>query len=786
MKLNPESLARASSRHPWRTIVIWLAVLVSGGMAAGALLGPALTTDFNFTNTPEAKRADLILQEKLTGPDRATETFILASESGSVQDPAFLERVNRVLQDIAALGPGAVEAVPPRFPPAPETAADPLLSALGPFPSQEGNAVLFTVVMAGDVDTAAEHVADLEKIREGASGEGFEAYVLGQATSTEDFKKVSEEDLRFGESIGVIVALIVLVIVFGAIVAGVTPIVMGIFAIVVTLGIVALIGQLWRFSFFAPNMISMMGLAVGIDYSLFIVSRYREERARGRDRLDAIGASGATANRAVFFSGMTVVLALAGMLIVPTTIFRSLAGGAIVVVLVSVAASLTLLPALLGLLGDRINTGRIFGRKRDMEHGREGGFWDTITRGVMRRPIVSLVLSAGILIVAALPFFLQAHPEDAGRGIKSGMSGISSLPDEIPTKQAFNALITLFPRTGLDSPAQVVVLGSAEDPAIRQGISQLGALVADEPLLGTPEAPQVSPDGELTLINIPLAGEAVDTTSEDAVQIIERLRAEYVPEAFGSTGAEVLVGGETAFVKDFFDVSDRYTPWIFVLVLSLSFMLLTVVFRSIVVPIKAIILNLLSVGAAYGLIVLVFQQGDPNGSWIERSMNSVGRFVADISGFQRVSAIEAWLPLFLFSILFGLSMDYHVFLLSRIRERYDRTGDNAESVAYGLRTTGGIITGAAVIMVAVFSGFAMGRLTLLEQMGFGLAIAVLMDATIVRSILVPASMKLLGDRNWYLPRWLEWLPKVDVEGHEPGQEPVLVTEAETVPANVER
>jgi RND superfamily putative drug exporter len=534
---------------------------------------------------------------------------------------------------------------------------------------------------------------------------------------------------------------------------------MGIFSIAVTLGIIGLIGQLWKFTFFAPNLISMMGLAVGIDYSLFIVSRYREERQRGRDKLEAIGRSGATANRAVFFSGLTVVLALSGMLLVPTTIFRGLAGGAIVVVAVSVAASMTLLPAVLSLLGDKVNAGRVFGRKRDVEHGRPGGFWDQASRRVMARPVISLLLSATFLVALSLPFWFQSHPEDDGRGIKQGLSGITTLPDDVQAKQAFLALVEYFPESGANSPAQIVILDEATDPAVQQGIEALTAATADDPSLGTPSPPRSSEDGSVTLLEIPLAGAAVDTQSEAAVQAIRDLRNEYVPVAFDGTGVRVLVGGDTAFVTDFFDVSTDYTPIIFVIVLGLSFVLLTVVFRSLVVPAKAIVMNLLSVGAAYGAIVLVFQRGGLG----------IGEWVANLSGFQQVDAIEAWLPLFLFSILFGLSMDYHVFLLTRIREEYDRTGDNAEAVAYGLRTTGGIITGAAVIMVAVFSGFAAGRLTPLEQMGFGLAVAVFIDATIVRSILVPSTMRLLGDRNWYLPKWLQWLPKLNVEGREAGR-----------------
>ncbi len=758
--------------HPWRTVGVWVAVLAAGIASTFTLLGPALTTDVDFTNIPEAKRAEEVLQKELTGPDQVTETFIVIGEDAGVEDPAFADRVNDLLGEIANLGTGAVAASPSSFPPA--ATDDPLQAALGPFPSEDGNTVLFSVVLSGDLDEATEHVADLEKIREDASGSGFETLILGQATSSEEFKRISEEDIRVGESVGVVVALIVLVIVFGALVAGVSPIIMAIFAIAVSLGIVALIGQVWRFTFFAPNLISMMGLAVGIDYSLFIVSRYREERQRGRDKLEAIGAAGATANRAVFFSGMMVVLALAGMLIVPTTIFRGLAGGAIIVVLVSVAASMTLLPAVVGILGDKLNAGRILGWKRaDLEHGRPGGFWDRLSRGVMHRPVVGLVGASLLLVVLALPYFFQPHPEDDGRGIKQGLAGISTLPEDTQTKRAFDALVSHFPESGIDTPAQLVIQASdVSAPEIGSAIDAFGEQIANDPLLGRPTEPRVNQDGTVALVEVPLAGAAVDTQSEAATEVIERLRTEYVPAAFEGSGASVLVGGESAFIKDFFDVSDQYNPIILALVLALSFVLLTIVFRSLVVPAKAIVMNLLSVGAAYGLIVLVFQKGGP----------AIGESIANLLGFEQVEAIEAWLPLFLFSILFGLSMDYHVFLLTRIREHYDRTGNNTESVAYGLRTTGGIITGAAVIMVAVFAGFASGRMVALQEMGFGLAVAVFMDATIVRSILVPSAMKLLGDRNWYLPKWLQWLPKLDVEGHEPGRVVVPDSPAELVQA----
>jgi len=747
-------------------MIIWFLILVAGIASLATLLGPALTTDFDFTNTPEAKRAKELLEERGLQDESISETFVVAGESdGAVQDPAFVERVNGLLSDLQGLGPDVVAAVPKSFPP--PSGADPLTAALGPIASEDGKAVIFFVTYADDTDGATADFPQVEALREEASSDGIEVYMLGQVSSSEDFKRISEEDLRFGEGIGILAAIIVLIVVFGAVVAGVTPIVMGIFSIVVTLGIVGIFGLLWDFSFFTPNLISMMGLAVGIDYSLFIVSRYREERQRGREKLDAIGASGATANRAVFFSGMTVVLALAGMLLVPTTIFRSLAGGAIIVVLVSVAASMTLLPAILAMLGDKINAGRIFGRNREVEHGRPGGFWDRASRAVMARPVVWLVGAATFMIVLSLPYWLQGHPEDDGVGIKTGLSGIGTLPDDVQSKQAYNILLVEFPKLGAQTSAQIVITGDDVGtagapgasgqlaPEIQQAVDSLESSIADDPNLGAPGDPQVSQDGSLALVEIPLTGPATDSQSEAAVTTIGQLRTDYIPAAFQGVDAEVLVGGDSAFVKDFFDISDQYTPLIILLVLALSFVLLTVVFRSLVVPAKAIVMNLLSVGAAYGLIVLVFQKGGP----------AIGEWIANLFGFQQVDAIEAWLPLFLFSILFGLSMDYHVFLISRIREEYDKTSDNTEAVAYGLRTTGGIITGAAIIMVAVFAGFAAGRLTSLEQMGFGLAVAVFMDATIVRSILVPSAMKLLGDRNWYLPRWLEWLPKVDVEGH---------------------
>jgi putative drug exporter of the RND superfamily len=740
MKLNPESLARASSRHPWRTLGVWIVLIASMGFVSSQLLGDVLTQEFEFTNEPEAVRAQEVIDEKFSdGTETAsTEFFIVQSESLSVDDPQFEAAVRGLQQEIAAVNGDLLAADPFTYYDLAEQAPDQAAGLV----SRDGRGTLIGVPLR---DVELSTIEDLRAVAEDARPEGFTVQVAGQGVMFADFTEIAEEDLRRGETIGIAIALIVLIVVFASIVAAIVPIVMAVAAIIVALGLVSLIGQFADFNLFVTNMVSMIGLAVGIDYSLFIVSRYREERKKGFPKLEAIGASGATANRAVFFSGLTVVLALLGMFIVPASIFRSLGAGAILVTLAALAASMTLLPAILGLLGDRVNWPRLAKRARvDSSHDPKGGFWDRLSRGVMARPVVFLLVS--VLLLGGLgSFFFQLN-----RGTSQN---VSTLPDDFPSKQAFLTLQREF-AGGLTDPARIVITGQVGGSEAQAGIADLQTSVAGMEAFA-PET-QVIPSADGTAVEVDAYFRG-DPSTEEAFQAIRDLRSDVVPSAFGDVeGVEVLVGGNTAFFTDFLDVADRYQWIVLAFVLGLSFVLLTVVFRSIVVPIKAIIMNLLSVGAAYGAVTLVFQEGV-----------GIGFFNAIGFQFQQVDAIEAWLPLFLFSILFGLSMDYHVFLLSRIREEYDKTHDNTEAVAYGLRTTAGIITGAALIMVAVFTGFAAGRLGPLQQMGFGLAVAVFIDATIVRSLLVPASMRLLGDWNWYLPRWLRWLPQVHVEGREP-------------------
>jgi RND superfamily putative drug exporter len=414
---------------------------------------------------------------------------------------------------------------------------------------------------------------------------------------------------------------------------------------------------------------------------------------------------------------------------------------------------MTLLPAVLGLLGDRINWPRLSKRARiETPHDPQGGFWDRLTRTVMARPVVFLV--ASVLVLGTLGgFFFSLH-----RGTSQN---VSALPEEFPSRQAFLTLVQEFDSGGATDPAQIVVRGDVTTPEVQAAVKELQAAIARSDTFSPRTSTSQAQDGTALLVSVPFAGDPYNDAAFDGIR---ELRTTIVPAAFeGVSGVTVLVGGNSGLFVDFLTIVDTYQWVVLAFVLGLSLMLLTVVFRSIVVPIKAIVMNLLSVMAAYGAVTLVFQKGFGLGFF-----NAIGL------PFKRAEAIEAWLPLFLFSILFGLSMDYHVFLLTRIREEYDKTHDNTEAVAYGLRTTAGIITGAALIMVTVFTAFAMGRLGQFQQMGFGLAVAVLMDATIVRTLLVPASMRLLGDWNWYLPRWLRWLPELHVEGvEEPAPAPTL-------------
>lgn len=724
-KLSTDSLAQGCARRPWLTVAVWSLLLLLAGVITYRYLGGALTTEADFTSDSDSRVARQLLADRLRGPAKDQEIVIVHADGMMVDDPAFRRQVDDIAGRVNALGREVVEGTVNYY-----QLTDPSLV------SSDRHTLILPVIMAGGVKAAQGNIGKLDDAVLGGAGSGFDLYISGKASIGHDMQEVANADLRVGEVIGALAALIILIVVFGTLVSAGIPLLQAAVSIIVALAITAAWGQLFRFQFFVVNMISMMGLAVGIDYSLFIISRFREERIRGQEKLEAITTAGATAGRAALFSGMTVVLALAGMLIVPSSIFHSLGAGAIFVVTVAVAAALTLLPAILSLLGDRINSLRIPFIRQSTDISTvagKGGFWEKLARLVMRRPAISLTLAVGALLACALPVM----------NIKTGSSGVAALPDDQPSKQAYMILEREF-AFGLISPVEIVVDGDVNSAPVKESINSLKAeLAQNRRFLGEPRL-SVSEAGDLALLSATLTG---DPNSEESASEVRLLREQYIPNNFGGVDAQVHVGGEAAVNVDLIDMTDYYRPIVFAFVLSLSFVLLTVVFHSLIVPLKAILMNLLSVAAAYGLVVLVFQEG-------------VG---ARLFGFQQVNAVETFIPLFMFSILFGLSMDYHVFLLSRIRERYMRNGDNTESVAFGIRSTGAIITGAALIMVAVFGGFALGRLTMFQQIGFGLASAVLLDATLIRIVLVPSAMQLLGDANWYLPGWLKWLPDFHLE-----------------------
>lgn len=729
-RFSTAGLARLSARRPWRTLGLWVLVLVLAGLAASSL-GDALTTEGGFLNEPESQRGADLLESRLRGPQPITETIVIRSETATVDDPAFQATVDGLVAELQAV-PDLTTSIHSFY-----TTGNPAMV------SADRHSTIVSVVMNGDLDAAIERVPDFEAaIASAQQAGGYQILSVGDTTLSEEFSRIADEDLAKGETIGLPVAILILIAVLGALVAAGLPVIVGFVSIFVALGLAALAGKTTDLSFFVVNMIFMIGLAVGIDYALFIISRYREERANGLDKHAAIAVAGGTASKAVLFSGGTVILALSGMFLVPELTFRSLGIGAVLVVIVAVAASLTLLPALLSIVGDKIDSPRIRRRKQQAAPARDPhaitykGFWGRVTKRVMAHPVIALVLSAGLLIAFALPVV----------DMERGAAGVSSLPKSTHAYEAYHLLERDFP-AGLIAPIEIVVDGDLADPKVQSSIESLTAALGADDRFG-PVAFTANDAGDLALLSFPLT---LEPDQPLAYTTIEDLREQIVPAAFGAAPAEVLVAGQVALTHDGNTLSERYLPIVIAFVLALSFVLLTIAFRSIVVPVKALIMNLLSVGAAYGLIVLVFQKG----------------YGADLFGFQTVPMIESWLPLFLFSILFGLSMDYHVFLLSRIREHYDLTKDNKESVAFGLQSTAKLITGAALIMVVVFAGFAAGRLVMLQQVGFGLAVAILIDATIVRSILVPSSMVLLGDRNWYFPKWLSWLPHVTIEGHVP-------------------
>jgi RND superfamily putative drug exporter len=716
-------IAYWSAVHRWVILLAAVLVIVLAVLAIG-MMGTE-TRDEEGGVGESGKGSELLNERFAAGPafkstsHTRLERVIFSNPSLDANDPLFMEAVASAMQAI-----GDVPQV---------------LNAISYYDVQDasmladdGNAVLAIVTLQNPDDPAGHieirpFVAAVEQASNDAAG--FEFGVVSFRLLEDELDEVLDEDFSRILFYSMVIGLLILILAFRALIAAIIPLVMAIGSIFTAIGIAAVVSQVYPLVELYAEMILLMGLAVGIDYSLFIVSRYRTERAAGREKVEAITVAADTTGRAVFYAGVTVVLSLAGLMLTRDFTFISMALGAIIVVFVAVVASLTLLPGLLSLLGDSVNRLRIpfLGGESN-----EGGIWSAITGWVLVKPVPLAALTIAGLVALTIPAFSMNLGFNAGA---------DALPDALEGKRAVQLLEDHF-SSSLIVPSKLIIdARDVNSPEIQDAIATLIQRVENDDAFLGPFDTITDPAGTITRINIPLAGNIDDDESEDAVRL---LRERIVPEVFAGIDADVYVAGNTAEGIDFRERMFSSAYYVFAFVLGLSFLLLLVMFRSIIIPIKALVLNLLSVGAVYGILVMVFQWG----------------WGISILGSEETGIIETWLPLFLFGILFGLSMDYHMLLLNRIKEEYDKHGENERAVATGIRLTAGQITSAAAVMVGVFAAFATSRILGLQQFGLGLAVAVFIDATVIRVVLLPASMKLLGKWNWYLPGWLDWLPKV--------------------------
>ena len=707
---------RWSATHPWTAILAWLgcvvALLVTGHLA-GTFQLPS-----SQNSSGESYQAQQMMSRDFTM--HAGEQVLFDSQSLRVSTPAFQAAIRDVLARIQATG-RVFEIYSPLDP------------AYANLISADQRAALLRFHITGPYDSADKRVAPVLAAVQAAARDHPQIQIgeSGDATINKAVNDTVYRDLRRTESLSYPITLVVLLIAFGAVVAALLPLGLALMAILAATGLLAFASRLYGVSPQATSVMVAIGLAVGVDYSMFYVKREREERAEGRPVLDAIEVAAATSGRSVLISGLTVLLAMSGMLLAGNRIFYGMAVAAMLVVACAVIGSLTLLPAMLALLGDRVNRGRLPLLGRLQRPAEQSRFWTAILDRTLSRPALTAAVSASVLVVLALPVLR----------LTTATPGVNDLPQNTAAVQTFNRIQRLFPGGG--APAVVVV--EAPDvtaPVFVNAVTAFERAALANGQMHQPITSEVNPAHTAAMISVPLAGSGEDATS---VQALTTLRQKVLPATLGKVvGVRVAVTGETAGTADFNTVIGQRSPWVFAYVLLLAFILLLISFRSIVIPAVSVVLNLLSVGAAYGVVVALFQWG-----WGQ-----------SLFGFTSTHSIASWLPLFMFVMLFGLSMDYHVFVLSRIRESYDRTHDTERGVLHGIERSAGVITAAATVMVFVFLSFATMSMVQLKEMGVGLAVAVLLDATIVRAMLLPATMKLLGPRNWYLPRWLQWLPQI--------------------------
>jgi RND superfamily putative drug exporter len=736
-------------------LLILIAAVVTSSLVAA-------DTDTEVEPPGEAGEAAKLFDERFgTGEESAREVVVFSHPDLTVDQAPYQEKVEGLMSELRALRStqvsdegGTVVTSSERVVASTLTAYDVgLPRQQSPFVAtrDSGGDVSFTIVtLVGDEDEA-EHTVDavIDTVQRATESDQFDIAIGGDASIASESTRVVEEDFARALQLNLPITLLLLLLAFGALVAAFIPLGLALIAITIALAVLSLVSRLYPLEELYSEMVLLMGLATGIDYTLFIITRYRLERAAGHPKERAIVLASGTSGKSVVFAGLTVLLAISGMFLVDNVIFSSMAIAAITVVAIAVIIAVTLLPAILAILGDNVNRWRLgFLRRR---HTETGGIWGRISDYVLAHPAAITVVTVVVLLALALPVTT----------FNLGFNGNKALPDAVDAKKALTALETNF-TLGLTSPA-VVLIDPGQDQnifgsQIQDNTDKLLGLVDEETAsatngdapYGAPVQTEVNDSGNTELIRIPINA---DTGDDEAIDAVEHLRGDLIPQAFPDRPPDVLVTGDTAGNIDFRESILAKTPLVIAYVVALTFITLLIVFRSIVIPIKAVVLNALSVGAAYGLLVLVFQEG---------------LFLEGILDFQATGIIESWLPLFLFSILFGLSMDYHMFVMGRIKEAHEHGATTDDSISTGIKATAGTITSAAAIMVAVALIFAFTRNIGLKQFGFGLAAAIFIDATVIRSILLPATMKLLGPANWYLPSWLQWLPNIRME--EPTQD----------------
>ena len=712
-------MAHWSAHHRKTAIFGWLAFCLAA-FAFGTMVVGVTSLDASNAGVRESGRMDRLLDKDFKSP--AGERVIIQSQTLTANDPAFAAVVADVLRRLKANKDAANFTTP---------AEDTGLI------SQDRHSALIDFEVAGDPDTADDRVQPIldSTAAAQAAHSDFVIEEFGGASGDKQLNKVFTDDLKKAGELSIPITLGILLLAFGALVAAGIPLLLGLTAVIATMGLLAIPSKIFPMDDSIGAVVLLIGLAVGVDYTMFYLKREREERAEGKSPEDALQVAAATSGRSVLISGLTVMIAMSGMFLTGDPTFKGFGAATIIVVAVAVVGSLTVLPATLSWLGDRVEKLHLpFVKRFRPEHG-ESRFWSAILNPVLRHPIPAILLSAGFLLTLC----------GVALQLKTVVPGADTYPDSLSTVKTYRKMQAAFP--GGETPAAIVIkANNVRSPEIKEAIGQLSWRALSTYVMYEPILTDVNKAGTVAVVTIPVAGSGTDATSQKAVNA---LRNSILPNTLGivPTVEDYGVTGETASSKDFNDQMSQRIPYVFGFVIILAFLLLMITFRSLVIPSVSIVLNLLSVGACYGVLVLVFQHGVGKG----------------ILNFSYTAGVAGFIPMFLFVILFGLSMDYHVFILSRVREGYDNGRTTADAVAHGVKVSAGVVTSAAIVMVFVFAIFGTLQILFLKQFGVGLAAAILIDATIIRAVLLPATLKLLGDRIWYLPSWLAWLPRIEGE-----------------------